>query len=196
MGNKKLRILFYGCLLFSIGVCVIGIRQIYDVENKRKQGVVTFYSQIKETPSFDPNTSIQEEAETPYYAIGVLRFSNKEEVAIINGINETTLLYGAGRVYNSALPNEDGNCILFGHRDSTFRFLKDLKIKDTFIVKTREKEIVYEVQSLQVITEGDPSIYQKSKGKRMTLITCYPFTMYGPALQRYQVIAYEKEEMK
>src|SRR5690242_19575822 len=55
-----------------------------------------------------------------------LRFS----AVVIEGIDKTTLRRAVGHIPGAALPGQPGNVALSGHRDTFFRPLKDLRIRD------------------------------------------------------------------
>src|SRR5271157_5382201 len=49
---------------------------------------------------------------------------------VVEGVDKTTLRRAVGHIPGTALPGHPGNVGLAGHRDTFFRPLKDLKIKD------------------------------------------------------------------
>ncbi|MEI9976219.1 MAG: sortase [Ignavibacteriota bacterium] len=51
-------------------------------------------------------------------------------VALLEGDDGKTLRRAVGHIPGTALPGDAGNVGLAGHRDTFFRTLKDLKIKD------------------------------------------------------------------
>jgi sortase A len=49
---------------------------------------------------------------------------------VVEGVDKTTLRRAVGHIPGTPLPGEAGNVGLAGHRDTFFRSLKDVKIKD------------------------------------------------------------------
>ena len=80
---------------------------------------------------------------------------------------------------------------LAGHRDTFFRPLKDLKIKDEIQVSTLDGNFKYEVVSLRIVEPENVGVLAPSGENLLTLVTCYPFYFVGPAPQRWIVRARE-----
>ena len=108
---------------------------------------------------------------------------------VVEGIGKTTLRRAVGHIPGTALPGEPGNVCLTGHRDTFFRPLKDLKIKDEIQVSTLEGNFNYEVESLRVVEPDNVGVLAPSGHNVLTLVTCYPFYYVGPAPQRWIVRA-------
>jgi LPXTG-site transpeptidase (sortase) family protein len=56
-------------------------------------------------------------------------------VIVLEGTTPQTLRHGAGHIEGTALPGEQGNIGIAGHRDTYFRGLKDIRAKMTFRFK-------------------------------------------------------------
>ena len=110
-------------------------------------------------------------------------------VMVFEGINKTTLRRAAGHIPGTALPGQPGNVGLSGHRDTFFRPLKDLRIKDEVQIATLRGNFDYEVESLRVVEPEDVGVLAASAENVLTLVTCYPFYYVGPAPQRWIVRA-------
>ena len=108
---------------------------------------------------------------------------------VVEGIDKTTLRRAVGHIPGTALPGEPGNVGLAGHRDTFFRPLKDVKIKDEIQVSTLNGSFKYEVESLRVVKPDNIGVLAPSGEKVLTLVTCYPFYFVGPAPQRWIVRA-------
>jgi sortase A len=108
---------------------------------------------------------------------------------VIEGIDRTTLRRGVGHIPGTALPGEGGNVGLSAHRDTFFRPLKDLKVKDEIEFSTLKGDYRYEVESLRVVEPSDVGVLAPSTENRLTLVTCYPFFYIGAAPKRFVVRA-------
>jgi sortase A len=108
---------------------------------------------------------------------------------VVEGVDKTTLRRAVGHIPGTALPGEPGNVCLTGHRDTFFRPLKDLKIKDEIQFSTLEGNFNYEVESLRVVEPDNVGVLAPSGKNVLTLVTCYPFYYVGPAPQRWIVRA-------
>lgn len=114
-----------------------------------------------------------------------------ERRLVLAGASGSSLAFGPGHLFNSAAPGEAGNCVIAGHRDTHFRFIRRLKKGDHIVLENPRNEITtYEVQALLIVDENSHRVLQQDAGNRLTLITCYPFDAIrsgGPL--RYVVIA-------
>jgi sortase A len=108
---------------------------------------------------------------------------------VVEGVDKTALRRAVGHIPGTALPGEPGNVGLAGHRDTFFRPLKDLRIKDRIRFSTLSGELNYEVESLKVVAPEDVGVLASSGENVLTLVTCYPFYFVGPAPKRWIVRA-------
>jgi len=110
-------------------------------------------------------------------------------VVVMEGIGRITLRRAVGHIPGTALPGGPGNVGLAGHRDTFFRPLKDLRIKDEILFSTLKGNYKYVVVSLTIVDPDDVGVLAASRENVLTLVTCYPFYYIGPAPQRWIVRA-------
>jgi sortase A len=110
-------------------------------------------------------------------------------VAVVEGVDTTSLRHAIGHIPGTALPGKAGNVGLAGHRDTFFRPLKDLRIKDEIQVSTPHGNFKYQVVSLKIVEPEDVGVLAPSGENVLTLVTCYPFYFIGPAPKRWIVRA-------
>lgn len=110
-------------------------------------------------------------------------------VVVMEGADEKTLRRAVGHIPGTALPGEPGNVGLAGHRDTFFRPLKNLKIKDKIRISTLKGLFTYEVVALWIVEPEDVGVLAPSGENLLTLVTCYPFYFVGPAPRRWIVRA-------
>jgi sortase A len=108
---------------------------------------------------------------------------------VVEGIDKTTLRRVVGHIPGTALPGQAGNVGLAGHRDTLFRPLKDLRIKDEIRLSTLRGDFTYVVQSLRVVEPDNVAVLAPSSENTLTLVTCYPFFFIGAAPKRFIVRA-------
>jgi LPXTG-site transpeptidase (sortase) family protein len=92
-------------------------------------------------------------------------------------------------VEDTAFPGQTGNVVIAGHRDSFFRRLRDVTFGDDVFVDTSEGHFHYRVTSTHVVNAQDLSVLAQTGNAALTLITCYPFWVLGPAPDRFIVRA-------
>jgi sortase A len=108
---------------------------------------------------------------------------------ILEGSSGRNLAFGPTLV-NSGNIEATNDRILSGHRDTHFRFLKDLKMGDTLSLVSAGGRQDYRVNWTEIIDVRDTYIVIDNGQNRLTLITCFPFeapTAGGP--KRFVVTA-------
>ena len=78
-------------------------------------------------------------------------------------------------VHGTAEPGKRGNCGAAGHRDGAFAFLEQLRDGDVVVLETRDGAARYVVERRAIVTRWDAEAVEATDGRRLTLITCYPF---------------------
>lgn len=108
---------------------------------------------------------------------------------VFDGTDDITLNHGLGRIRGTAKFGEQGNVGIAGHRDSFLRALKDVVPGDSIEVTTPASRNVYVVDRIQIVDPSDVGVLAQGGGSRITLVTCYPFYVIGPAPRRFVVQA-------
>lgn len=134
----------------------------------------------------DDNGNVMSQVEEPdkrpdeEVAMCILRISKiKLEEAVKEGSTRGVLSSALGHVENTALPGEDGNCCIAGHRNYVFgKFfnrLNEVEVGDVIELETMDSLYKYEVVSIEVVEPEEVSVLEYADGKNLTLITCTPF---------------------
>ncbi len=112
---------------------------------------------------------------------------------VLAGDSGRTLAFGPGHRFGSPLPGDSGNSLIAGHRDTHFRFLKEIRSGEVILVQTQNGDMTtYVVNSTGVIHELS-SVGNDADQRQLTLVTCYPFGAVVPGGPlRYVVSATEK----
>ena len=115
------------------------------------------------------------------------------ELFVLAGANGRTIAFGPGHLFGTALPGEEGNSVIGGHRDTHLRFLRQTKVGTELRVQRPDGVWRrYRVEAAAVLEEKDLWVTRQDGPTRMTLVTCYPFDAIragGP--ERYVVFADE-----
>jgi sortase A len=123
-------------------------------------------------------------------AIGTLSIPRVDLSAVVlHGSDAQTLRRGPGHLENTALPGESGNVVIAGHRDSFFWPLRNIRLGDDIFIDTPERRFRYRVASVRVVNPYDVSVLGATDEPVLTLITCYPFWVFGNAPDRFVVRA-------
>jgi len=110
------------------------------------------------------------------------------------GIDRKTLQRGVGHIPGTALPGQQGNVALAGHRDTFFRPLRNIHKNDEITLETLDGSYRYRVDFTEVTGPEHAEVLNQSHEAILTLVTCYPFSFVGPAPQRFIVRAHRISE--
>jgi sortase A len=109
---------------------------------------------------------------------------------ILEGTDGKTLRRAVGHVRGTPLPGEQGNVAIAGHRDTFFRALRNIREDDEITLTTLSGSYHYRVDAIQVVEPQDIEVLDDSGEAILTLVTCYPFYLVGPAPERFVVRAH------
>lgn len=101
------------------------------------------------------------------------------------GLDEVLNVKGAGHYPDTALPGQDGNVAIAGHRNTYGRVLEDiarLEPGDPIVVETAEAFYVYEVTETRIVAPQDVEVIAPVPGRpgeepteqMLTLTACHP----------------------
>jgi sortase A len=110
-------------------------------------------------------------------------------VMVLQGVEEPTLIVGAGHVPGTSLPGSEGNVVIAAHRDTFFRKLEKILPGDRIHVSTFRGRYEYIVDSLETVDPADTQVMESRDYRELTLITCFPFYFVGAAPRRFIVHA-------
>lgn len=134
-----------------------------------------------DTPAAVPAASLRQvaAAEEAWGLIEVSRINVRAFVA--EGVGSKTLRVAVGHIPDTAFPDEPGNVGLAGHRDSVFRPLAKLVVGDVVTLTTRTATFDYRIETIEVVAPTRVDVLAPSEESVLTLVTCYPFDLVGPA---------------
>ncbi|RXJ00018.1 class D sortase [Anaerobacillus alkaliphilus] len=110
-------------------------------------------------------------------------------IPIFHGTAEDQLIEGVGHVVGTALPGEENNSVLSGHRDTVFRKLGEVTKGDILTVENLNGIFTYKVRKVRIVEADDQTVIVPKRKPTLTLSTCYPFTYIGSAKQRFVLVA-------
>jgi sortase A len=105
------------------------------------------------------------------------------------GSDARTLHLAVGHIPGTALPGEEGNVGLAGHRDTFFKRLRDIDTGDIIRVVMPDGVFEYAVERTTIVMPADVWVLDPTAEPALTLVTCYPFNYVGSAPQRFIVRA-------
>ena len=109
----------------------------------------------------------------------VMKLSSKKhnkDLIVLSGDKGNSLAFAPGYNINSYKPNRGGTTVISGHRDTHFRFLKEVSINDVFELTDRNNITAsYTVSDIAIIDSTEQGISIHSNEEEVKLVTCYPF---------------------
>lgn len=110
---------------------------------------------------------------------------------VLAGAHGAALAFGPGHATGTALPGEEGNSLIGGHRDTHLAFLGELEPGDEIVVERRDgTRVYYRVSGAQVVDRRDTWIAHQDGSARLTLVTCWPLDAWrAGGDERYAVTA-------
>ena len=139
-------------------------------------------------PSSDPDRRASVARGVAFGRIEISRIG--VAVIMVEGTDEVSLQRAVGHVSGTALPGEQGNVGIAGHRDTFFRALRNIRQDDDVTLTTITGSYRYRVDSIKVVAPENGDVLINSGGSVLTLVTCYPFYFVGSAPKRFIVRAH------
>lgn len=192
---QVVKILSLGFIILGIGFTLCGVFSIWILPDTTNTMNITTKKTI-ENNSEDLSINLNDlEILYPNYPsigdhIGSLFIPSLNiELPIIQGTGDKELKKGVGHFAQSVLPGEQDNCVLSGHRETTFHQIGKLIIGDLLIVQTSAGTFTYEVKGFRIVHKDDKTVIVPTDDAVLTLTTCYPFNFIGSAPDRYIISA-------
>lgn len=115
---------------------------------------------------------------------------------VLAGNSGRTLAFGPGLI---RVPERHGKgtlTLISGHRDTHFRFLKDLEPGTAVSLETTSGRKLYRVTGQEVIDINDGPLLITADASPLVLVTCYPFDTLEPGgplrlIVRLQQVPYQ-----
>jgi len=105
---------------------------------------------------------------------------------VLAGSSGQALAFGPGHVESTANAGERGVAVYSAHRDTHFRFLKDVRIGDEIDVTRRDGKIFrYRADAQSVVRFDQFGIDPLSGGHELVLSTCWPLDAITGGPDRY-----------
>lgn len=115
--------------------------------------------------------------------IGYIKINKiKVELPIYHGTSKAVLSKAVGHLEGSSLPigGQGTHSVLSAHRglpsSTLFTNLDKLEIGDTFIIKVLDRELTYQINSIEIVKPSElSSLKIESNKDYVTLMTCTPY---------------------
>ncbi|MFT9598036.1 class D sortase [Mesobacillus sp.] len=185
---KLTKILAIGIVVSGVVILGIGLFQLWDIKRQEQISLEAAKELVKENK---PKAKREEFKPETGEASGLLLIPKiNAELAIVEGTDADDLEKGVGHYKGSFYPEENGQIVLSGHRDTVFRKAGDLVIGDQLTMKMPYGDYTYEITGTKIVSADDTSIITlQNSEEELVLTTCYPFSYVGDAPDRYIIYA-------
>jgi sortase A len=170
------------CLTVFLGARFYQAKAARDFERQRQmEKTITALRRPSTTPAPRPRVGV---------VVGRLKIPRIGlSVMVVEGADARELKLAAGHIPGTALPDQNGNVGIAGHRDTFFRTLRAIQRNDSIELVTLQKVRRYRVESTEVVTPDDVQVLNPVGHNVLTLVTCFPFNYVGAAPKRFIVRA-------
>jgi sortase A len=180
----------FAILIVISGLVVLGIGlwQLWDIKQQERISLEAAKELVEENK---PKVKKEEFLPETGKASGLLVIPKiNAELAIVEGTDPDDLEKGVGHYKGSFYPEENGQIVLSGHRDTVFRKAGELELGDVLTMKMPYGEYTYEIVGTKIVSADDTSIITlQNSEEELILTTCYPFSYVGDAPDRYIMYA-------
>lgn len=187
------RRLFGRLFIITGSLLMIAVVTVNVIDYVKSRSAVTEFEKTKEETitiadaedavSAQSDMTLAHETEEPEIdlatVLGVLRIPKIDlEEAVREGSNSSVISSALGHVTHTALPGEQGNCAIAGHRNYVFgRYfnrLDEMETGDIIEIETLDGTYTYTVTESFVVEPEEVSVLDTMDGYNLTLITCTP----------------------
>lgn len=102
-------------------------------------------------------------------------------VLLLAGASGRTLAWGPGHLDGSAPLGAPGNAVVSAHRDTHFRFLRNVAVGDAMLLELKDgAHRHYRVRERYIADVRALRLSRMTPSPTLTLVTCYPFDAIAP----------------
>ena len=117
----------------------------------------------------------------------------KKRSIVLEGASGEAMAFGPGHMINTPPIGTRGTAVVAAHRDTQFRYLREIKDGDRIVVETADGQRsafrVVETRVVRAEASGLDPDDSGPTGARLALVTCYPFDAVLRGPWRYVVLA-------
>ncbi|KRQ14816.1 class GN sortase [Bradyrhizobium manausense] len=104
----------------------------------------------------------------------------------LEGTSGQALAFGPGHVHRTVEAGERGVAVYAAHRDTHFRFLRNVVIGDVIdVTRSDGNRFRYRVDSSTIVYFDASDIDPETQGSELVLATCWPFDALTSGPERY-----------
>ncbi|WEX86117.1 class GN sortase [Sinorhizobium garamanticum] len=109
---------------------------------------------------------------------------------VLAGASGEALAFGPAWLANTPLPGDEGTSVIAAHRDTHFRWLKDVNPGDLLVLTRKDgRRFIFRAGEGRVARWDESGINASASGRNLALATCWPFDAVEQGPMRYIVNA-------
>ena len=113
----------------------------------------------------------------------------KASTIVLNGVSGQAMAFGPGLMIAGPQPGDPGLAVISAHRDTHFRFLKDIEIGDQVRVTTAAGAAhVFEITETRIVEAAASGLSFTQDEPLIALVTCWPFEALQQGSKRFVAI--------
>ena len=125
--------------------------------------------------------------------VAVLEVPRLDERSIVlEGASGEAMAFGPGHMSNTPPIGARGTAVIAAHRDTQFRYLRDVSEGERIVVETADGRSGFRVVETRIVRADASGLDPDDSGPtgaRLALVTCYPFDGMFRSPWRYVVLA-------
>ncbi len=119
-----------------------------------------------------------------------------QSAIVLESASGQAMAFGPGHMSNTPVPGARGISVISAHRDTHFRFLKDVEIGDQMHVTNADGVThMFRVTETRIVHADASGIDAYGPGNLLALVTCYPFDSLTSGPWRYVVMGEKVDEV-
>ncbi len=108
----------------------------------------------------------------------------------LSGVSGQAMAFGPGLMDETPTPGDPGMSIIAAHRDTHFKFLKNIAIGDDILITRPDGNILrFVVAETRIVNAIRSGLYVDGATPQIALVTCWPFDAALRGDERFVVIA-------
>ncbi|MEI2302326.1 class GN sortase [Ensifer sp. MJa1] len=109
---------------------------------------------------------------------------------VLEGASGEALAFGPAWLTTTPLPGDEGTSVIAAHRDTHFRWLKDVTAGDLLVLTRKDgRRFLFRAGASRVARWDESGINASASGQHLALATCWPFDAIEQGPMRYIVSA-------
>jgi len=109
----------------------------------------------------------------------------QETSIVLDGVSGQAMAFGPGLMHGPK-PGEAGLAVISAHRDTHFRFLKNIKLGDeVYITNADGTQSRFKISETRIVEADASGLYQSADEAQIALVTCWPFDALRQGSKRF-----------